>query len=103
MFIIEQKQSAREIAVNYLLEEIKNGSLIAGDKILNERKLSDKLGISRVPLREAICTLIFHRDIVHAIEQKDSKLAYRKMQEHILQIQTALDLDRIRRIDNENL
>ena len=54
VFIIEQKQSAREIAVNYLLEEIKNGSLIAGDKILNERKLSDKLGISRVPLREGL-------------------------------------------------
>lgn len=53
----EQKQSAREIAIHYFLNEIKQGHLIAGDKILNERNLSDKLGISRVPLREAICTL----------------------------------------------
>lgn len=53
----EQKQSARDIAINYFLDEIKNGNLASGDKILNERKLSDKLGISRVPLREAICTL----------------------------------------------
>jgi Transcriptional regulators len=55
--IIEQKQSARDIAINYFLNEIRGGKLMAGDKILNERKLSDKLGISRVPLREAICTL----------------------------------------------
>lgn len=54
---IEQKQSARDIAINYFLKEIKDGNLMSGDKILNERKLSDKLGISRVPLREAICTL----------------------------------------------
>lgn len=55
--MIEQKQSARDIAINYFLNEIRDGKLIAGDKILNERKLSDKLGISRVPLREGICTL----------------------------------------------
>lgn len=230
------------------MEEIKNGSLIAGDKILNERKLSDKLGISRVPLREAICTLstlgileahqgdgtyvsegntkifgniikkygilnrsmvdevfearilfeadaarlaaqnrtlqdlkhlreslsehenalalyyegnisaedmmmydhkihlgiaasthnnfilqiieairhvtleheffsepftrnkqhfkesmVFHRAVVNAIEQKDSELAYKKMQEHIIQIRGALDLEKIRRADNENI
>lgn len=39
------------------MNEIKDENLMSGDKILNERKLSDKLGISRVPLREAICTL----------------------------------------------
>lgn len=56
-YIIEQKQSARDVAIDYFLKEIKEGNLVAGDKILNERKLSDQLGISRVPLREAICTL----------------------------------------------
>lgn len=57
MINIKQKQSARDIAVNYFLDEIKYGNLKSGDKILNERKLSEKLGISRIPLREAICTL----------------------------------------------
>lgn len=54
---MEQKQSAREIATGYLLSQIKTGALKPGDKLLNERKLSQTLGISRVPLREAICTL----------------------------------------------
>ena len=54
---MEEKQSAREIAIDYFLQGIRSGSLKAGDKILGERDLSDRLGISRVPLREAICTL----------------------------------------------
>lgn len=52
-----QKQSARDLAIDYLLQEIRCENLRAGDKLLNERILSKKLGISRVPLREAICTL----------------------------------------------
>lgn len=36
-----------------------------------------------------------HREIVTAIENQD--MAYRKMQEHIIQIRAALDLDSIRR------
>jgi len=54
---MEEKKSAREVAINYFLDEIKYGKLKPGDKILNERKLSEKLGISRIPLREAISTL----------------------------------------------
>ncbi len=54
---MEEKKSAREIAINHFLNEIKCKSLKPGDKILNERKLSEKLGISRIPLREAISTL----------------------------------------------
>lgn len=54
---MEEKKSAREVAINYFLDEIKYGNLKPGDKILNERKLSEKLGISRIPLREAISTL----------------------------------------------
>ena len=42
---------------NIFLQEIRSGNLKSGDKILNERQLADLLGISRVPLREAICTL----------------------------------------------
>ncbi|MGM9959859.1 MAG: FadR/GntR family transcriptional regulator [Allobaculum sp.] len=54
---IETKLSAKEVAIDYLLGEIKSGNLKPGDKILNERKLSGQLGISRVPLREAISIL----------------------------------------------
>ena len=54
---MEEKQSARETAIQYFLQEIRSGNLKSGDKILNERQLADLLGISRVPLREAICTL----------------------------------------------
>ena len=54
---MEEKQSAREIASDYLLSRIKSGELKPGDKIVNERKLAQILGISRVPLREAICAL----------------------------------------------
>ena len=206
---MEEKQSARETAIQYFLQEIRSGNLKSGDKILNERQLADLLGISRVPLREAICTLstlgileahqgngtyvseknaqiffkcnkkygIFdrsivdevfearilfeadaarlaaqnrtsedlkclqiaasahnnfmlqiieairhvtiekdffaeqytvdrqhfaesqkmHREIVTAIENQNMDMAYRKMQEHIIQIRAALDLDSIRR------
>lgn len=38
-----------------------------------------------------------HREIVTAIENQDMDIAYRKMQEHIIQIRAALDLDSIRR------
>lgn len=40
---------------------------------------------------------IFHREIVDAIENKNTETAYKKMQEHIIQIRSALDLETIRR------
>lgn len=54
---MKEKMNSRDIAINYLLEEIRCGNLAPGDKIMTERKLSEKLGISRVPIREAISTL----------------------------------------------
>ena len=47
---MDLKQSARDLAIEYLLQEIKKGNLKAGDKLLNERKLSENLGISRFPV-----------------------------------------------------
>ena len=43
---------------NIFLQEIRSGNLKSGDKILNERQLADLLGISRVPLREAILHIV---------------------------------------------
>ena len=40
-----------------------------------------------------------HREIVTAIENQDMDMAYRKMQEHIIQTSFALDLDSIRRTE----
>lgn len=54
---MEEKKSSREVAQDYILSEIRAGNWKTGDKVLTERKLSEKLGISRVPIREAISTL----------------------------------------------
>ncbi|WP_339287583.1 FadR/GntR family transcriptional regulator [Paenibacillus sp. FSL E2-0201] len=51
------RPNVREQVIEYILSEIERGELKAGDKLMNERSLSEKLGISRVPLREAICAL----------------------------------------------
>lgn len=54
---MNEKQNSKDIVINYILGEIRCGNLNPGDKIMTERKLSDELGISRVPIREAISTL----------------------------------------------
>ena len=38
---MEEKQSARETAIQYFLQEIRSGNLKSGDKILNERQLAE--------------------------------------------------------------
>lgn len=42
---------------DYLVNEIKEGRLKPGEKLPTERALSEKLGVSRVPIREAIRSL----------------------------------------------
>lgn len=54
---LKTKQNTREMVMEYILTKIKNGELKSGDKLTNERELSEKLGVSRVPIREAICAL----------------------------------------------
>lgn len=48
--------SIREHAYNYLKEMILEGTLKAGDRLI-ERELAGKLGISRTPIREALFRL----------------------------------------------
>lgn len=54
---MKENVSAKDQAINYILDEVRNGQFRPNEKIPNERKLSEQLGISRVPLREAISTL----------------------------------------------
>ncbi|SFL97730.1 FadR/GntR family transcriptional regulator [Pelosinus propionicus] len=54
--MIEKKYVSQQI-FDYLFNEIKDRKLIPGDKLPNERQLSETLGVSRPPLREALKSL----------------------------------------------
>lgn len=52
-----KKQKVSELIVEEIIERIRVGELRAGDKLENERELAEALGVSRMPLREAIHAL----------------------------------------------
>ena len=52
-----QKQSVSRQVVDYILGCIDRGELKRGDRLPGEREFAESLGISRVPLREAISAL----------------------------------------------
>ncbi len=52
-----QKQSVSQQVVDYILGCIDRGELKRGDRLPGEREFAESLGISRVPLREAISAL----------------------------------------------
>jgi len=54
---IVQRKSASEQIIDYVLGEIEKGNLKPGEKMMCERDFAELLGVSRVPLREAICAL----------------------------------------------
>lgn len=56
MAILERKNVSMQI-IDYILDLIIQGKLKKGDRIMNEREFSETLGVSRVPLREAISAL----------------------------------------------
>lgn len=61
---------------------------------------SEKFTLNKMHFKES---MILHKEIVNAIESQNAEKAYQKMQEHIIQIRSALDLERIRRNENENI
>ena len=54
---IIQKTSVSQQVVDYILGQIDRGELRRGDRLPVEREFAESLGISRVPLREAIAAL----------------------------------------------
>ena len=57
MSSIIQKTSVSQQVVDYILGQIDRGKLKRGDRLPGEREFAESLGISRVPLREAIAAL----------------------------------------------
>lgn len=54
---IIKRQSVSNQIIEYFLQQIESGKLKPGDRIPCERDFAESLGVSRVPLREAICAL----------------------------------------------
>ena len=54
--VLERPKSLRELALEYLRERIVEGTYPMGS-ILSERKISDALGVSKSPVREALAQL----------------------------------------------
>ena len=54
---IIKKQSVSQQIIEYILGQIEEGKLRPGDRLMSEREFAELLGVSRVPLREAISAL----------------------------------------------
>ena len=51
------KKSTSQMIVEYILDQIQSGNIKKGDRIMTEHEFSELLGVSRVPIREALCVL----------------------------------------------
>lgn len=51
------KQSVSQQVIDHIIDEISQGTLKSGDRLMNEREMAEAFGISRVPLREAVRAL----------------------------------------------
>ncbi|HCM25319.1 MAG: hypothetical protein A2Z99_17100 [Treponema sp. GWB1_62_6] len=56
MAIVKKRSSSKQI-IDYILDRIEKRELHSGDQLPNERDFAEMLGVSRVPLREAISAL----------------------------------------------
>lgn len=54
---IVKKTSSTDQIIEYILGQIQSKALNPGDQLMNERAFSEVLGVSRIPLREAISAL----------------------------------------------
>lgn len=54
---IVKKHSSSEQIIDYILKKIEDREWKSGDRLPSEREFAQQLGVSRIPLREAICAL----------------------------------------------
>jgi DNA-binding GntR family transcriptional regulator len=80
---LERPKSLRELALEYLRNRIVDGTFQMG-QVLSERKISEELGVSKSPVREALAQL---RDegLVHIEPQKGARV-FTLSEEEVIQI-----------------
>lgn len=80
---LERPKSLRELALEYLRDRIVDGTFQMG-QVLSERKISEELGVSKSPVREALAQL---RDegLVHIEPQKGAQV-FSLSEEEVIQI-----------------
>ena len=54
---IRKRKKISELIVDELIDQIRTGKLVVGQQLPNERSLAESMGVSRMPLREAIHAL----------------------------------------------
>lgn len=54
---IVKKHNSSEQIIDYILKKIEENEWRSGDRLPSEREFAQQLGVSRIPLREAICAL----------------------------------------------
>lgn len=81
--VLERPKSLRELALEYLRNRIVDGTFQMG-QVLSERKISEELGVSKSPVREALAQL---RDegLVHIEPQKGARV-FTLSEEEVIQI-----------------
>lgn len=52
-----KKASSTQLIIDYVLDKIRTREWKPGDQLMNERAFSEELGVSRMPLREALSAL----------------------------------------------
>lgn len=80
---LERPKSLRELALEYLRNRIVDGTFQMG-QVLSERKISEELGVSKSPVREALAQL---RDegLVHIEPQKGARV-FTLSEDEVIQI-----------------
>lgn len=67
---------------------------------MEQEFFAEQFTLNKLHFKES---MILHREIVNAIESQNAEEAYQKMRGHIIQIRNALDIETIRRRENENI